>query len=208
MDNLVLNYLVSNRTPGLNGAMLWISEMSSPIAVVVMVSVIGLLLAMKLQVFDACWLVLTTFTGQFLCAVLKRLIDRPRPPMEDMLVAEYTGSLPSQHVTGISILLVGLLFVGWKWLNSPISRIWAVAKVSFVIMLVAIDRLYLGVHYLTDVLGAFVLSALVLSLAISLYPKLHHRRVKAVQPKNLEELAAQFEAGTPRSPAPTAEPSA
>jgi len=106
--------------------------------------------------------------------VLKELVDRARPDI-DRLVPGNGPSFPSGHVMA-AIAIWGLL--------PPVVALvsgrhrawwWSVAVSATVIAAVAFSRVYLGVHWLTDVLGALLLGALYL-LAVEWLLEWHHRR--------------------------------
>lgn len=106
--------------------------------------------------------------------VLKLLINRPRPDLERLV--EGTGfSFPSGHVMAAIALwglvppVVGLLTHRRRWW-------WASVIVSGLIVLaVGMSRIYLGVHWLSDVVGAFLLGSLYL-LAVEWLLEWHHDR--------------------------------
>lgn len=78
--------------------------------------------------------------------VLKGLIERPRPPEEFRLVAEHTASLPSGHATA-AVALAVVLTVRWGGRRALVVAAWVNAVV------VCATRLYLGVHWATDLLA-------------------------------------------------------
>jgi membrane protein DedA with SNARE-associated domain/membrane-associated phospholipid phosphatase len=98
--------------------------------------------------------VLAVGGGSLLNLVLKTLFHRQRPAFENPIVTFASYSFPSGHTMG-STLFYGLLalFVAmyarrWRW------RVFAMLAAFLVITLVALTRIYLGAHYLSDVMGA------------------------------------------------------
>ena len=104
--------------------------------------------------------------------VLKILFSRNRPA-DINLIVETGFSFPSGHAMmslGIYGFLIYLLLLSDK---NKISKIIGTASLVLLIFLIGISRIYLGVHYATDVIAGFVISASYLLLFIRFtYPKI------------------------------------
>lgn len=105
---------------------------------------------------------------------LKALFERPRPDLWEWIVVETNFSFPSGHATASSALALCLVIIMWqtKW------RYLVIVLASVYVILVGLSRLYLGVHYPTDIIGGWLLSvALVALVTATLYSyKLHKLR--------------------------------
>jgi undecaprenyl-diphosphatase len=118
------------------------------------VAVLGLLLAAYFwRRGDFYWLVtllLVLPPGLLLNVALKHSYQRPRPLLEEPLLTLATYSFPSGHTVAATLfygLLASYLVTrGWRWLP--------LAGAVLMVLLVACSRMYLGVHYLSDVLAA------------------------------------------------------
>jgi undecaprenyl-diphosphatase len=172
-DEPITRALVDLRSPGLDGIVKSVSSLGG-ITVVVLLAL--LLLLMVWQECRALALVLLTATlaRPLLEWGLKELVDRRRPAL-GQLVAGTGPSFPSGHVMA-AIAIWGLL--------PPVMAVvsgrraawwWSVAISSLVVVCVAFSRVYLGVHWFSDVVGAMVLGTLYL-LAVEWLLEWHHRR--------------------------------
>ncbi len=93
----------------------------------------------------------TMLVGSALGAGLKLLVRRDRPPFGDDMAAEIGYSMPSGHALN-GTLAAGLVVVLlWPWLRRRGARGLAVAGAGAVALVVSLDRLVMGVHYLSDV---------------------------------------------------------
>lgn len=158
----------------------WLDQLVTTISALggltVVAAVAGLLL---LLVWHQCralaWTLLAATAARPLLEwALKELVDRPRPDI-DRLVPGNGPSFPSGHVMA-AVAIWGLLPPVVALLAGRRSAWWGSVAISgTVITAVAFSRVYLGVHWLTDVVGALLLGALYL-LAVEALLEWHHRR--------------------------------
>lgn len=87
--------------------------------------------------------------------ILKSIFDRPRPDLWEWLVVETHFSFPSGHATASMALAIVIVALLWKtkW------RIVSIIGAAMYILSIGFSRLYLGVHYPTDILGGWLLGA-------------------------------------------------
>ena len=97
-------------------------------------------------------------------AVLKALIGRPRPLPPVNLMPESEPAFPSGHVLVIATLVVVGLLIAWPAMR-PAVRGLAMTGGITAVLLVALDRLVVGAHWLTDVLGSLALATVIAGLA-------------------------------------------
>lgn len=97
--------------------------------------------------------------------VIKQIIQRPRP-IGINLINEGGYSFPSGHST-TSMAFYGLLiYLIYKYVNNKIFKTILMVLLSLIILMIGISRIYLGVHYASDVLAGFVLGLLFLLVFI------------------------------------------
>lgn len=145
----------------------WVSLAGSPIVRTLMglLVTIGLLLRRE-RVIAAGWIVVLG-GGGILDVLLKQFFNRPRPPLTIMYVSAAGASFPSGHAMG-AIIAYGMLVYIIK-IHSR-SRLLNTSTIVIAVVLVAaigFSRLYLGVHYLSDVLGGYAVGAIWLMTCIA-----------------------------------------
>ena len=94
---------------------------------------------------------------------LKDFFDRPRPFFEGQALTFPGTSFPSGHAMTATALWIALLLIALPHLSRP-RRSWAMAAAVAIVGIVALTRIYLGAHYLTDVLGGIAFGLLWLAL--------------------------------------------
>ena len=98
--------------------------------------------------------------------LLKRILQRPRPT--EFRIIEETGySFPSGH-SMVSMAFYGyLIYLIYKYVENKYVKWILISLLSVLICLIGVSRIYLGVHYTSDVLGGFLISISYLVIYIS-----------------------------------------
>lgn len=108
--------------------------------------------------------------------LLKRILRRPRPT--EFRIVEETGySFPSGH-SMVSMAFYGyLIYLIYRYIKNKYIKWSLIVLLSILICLIGISRIYLGVHYTSDVLGGFLLSISYLVVYISLIKNLKIKNI-------------------------------
>lgn len=114
----------------------------------------------------------TSVLGSGIMTVItKLLVDRTRPNIDYALYFEKGASFPSAHAALIFSLCGFLIYYTWRLRSSVMFKIFIISILSLVIVLIGFSRLYLGVHFLSDVLAGYLVGLLWVFIAIHIYPK-------------------------------------
>ena len=139
-------------------------------AIFLSIATIALLLLIKnkkigLSIFSN--IVIITILNQ----LLKRILRRPRPT--EFRIVEETGySFPSGH-SMVSMAFYGyLIYLIYRYIENKYIKWLLIVLLSILICLIGISRIYLGVHYTSDVFGGLLLSISYLVVYISLIKKI------------------------------------
>lgn len=123
-----------------------------------------------------CWVAGTAVAGTALQQVLKAVVGRHRPVWPDPVDSAQYAAFPSGHAMtaavagGLALWLLRLYGTRRRWL-------WCAASLTAVSVAgVGFTRVYLGVHWATDVLGGWFLGAALVAAAAITYPRRHGTR--------------------------------
>jgi undecaprenyl-diphosphatase len=95
--------------------------------------------------------------------------SRPSPDLVNILVDESDLGFPSGHAF-FSLIFLGILaYIISCHLRNPWHRILSLAALSLLILLVGVSRIYLGVHWPSDVLGGYLFGGFFLILLVLFY---------------------------------------
>ena len=144
---------------GVDAALLLTALGSTPFAIGVLTLVV-LLLAIKQHWGDLLFILCAVGGGIPLNGELKRVFDRPRPLFESPLLAFDGNSFPSGHAMAATVLYGGLLMLMLERISSPVWRGCAATAAAVLIGVVAATRVFLGAHYVTDVVGGIAFGLL------------------------------------------------
>jgi undecaprenyl-diphosphatase len=112
----------------------------------------------------AWWAFATMMVGWNLALVLKYVVRRARPVVEDAVAHAPGYSFPSGHAANAAIAATALVVLLWPVVESRTGRSVLVAAAALIAVITCLDRVYLGVHFPSDVTAGLILGVgLVLS---------------------------------------------
>ncbi|KQU39275.1 MULTISPECIES: phosphatase PAP2 family protein [unclassified Rhodococcus (in: high G+C Gram-positive bacteria)] len=177
-DRDVLDWMVDHRSAALTDAMTVITTVGNTAGVALVTVVVALILVRRGHRHLGPGLVATVFTGWLVMNALKYAIRRTRPPVPERLVDISTYSFPSGHamVSATFAAAVITLLVALDAFDSARKRTRAAAAVvTAATLLIGFSRVYLGAHWLSDVVVGWLLGALVGVAGIAVVSRLSGR---------------------------------
>ena len=158
-DRAVLLWINATFPGWLDAPMRLVTALGYYWLVIPLLAVAMLVFYRKGWMLSAVLLFVSTAGGMVLTTVLKSVFRRARPELLDSGYTASFYSFPSGHAT-IAVGFYGMLSVIlWYQIHSPVRWLVAVSGLSLV-GLIGFSRLYLGVHYPTDVLAGFLAAPL------------------------------------------------
>lgn len=181
------NYAVTHE--GFVIAMRLISDSGSALAWQVVFAVVVAWLLWRRLPRLALFVVVTTAGSSLLNTTVKASVDRLRPVVTDPVAQEPGLSFPSGHAQAAVVGYTVLLLVFLPLLNGAWRRV-ALTLAALMVLAIGFSRIALGVHYLSDVLGGFVLGAAwVAAMAAAFNATRAHRGISTADRVGLEPRA-------------------
>ena len=127
---------------------------SPPVLSFFVLAVVGAL-AVRRQLHALALLLVASAGGLLLNELLKDLFGRPRPPLEFHLTQVRSMSFPSGHAMLSAIIYLTLAAFLARLVKPPALKLYFVGLASLLTLVVGASRVYLGVHYASDVLAGW-----------------------------------------------------
>lgn len=104
----------------------------------------------------ALWALATMVTGWAVAVALKLVVQRARPAVDDPFASHAGYSFPSGHATNNAIVVTTVVLLFWPVLGATARRVVPVVGALWVLLTCA-DRLFMGAHFLSDVVAGVLL---------------------------------------------------
>jgi len=167
VDVAVAQWFHAHATPTLTRVMLLITHLHDPLMVIAGMVLVAAYLAWKRRWYWLVCLSVCVPSGMLLNVLMKYAFQRARPSFDHPLLTLSTYSFPSGHVAAATLFygVIAAMLVtqtaAWRW------RVLVALLALAMVATVAVTRMYLGVHYLSDVLAAFAEGVAWLALCLT-----------------------------------------
>jgi len=165
-DPSVAAWFAAHRT-SLEGQLgLILAKATSPVVLICLTAVAALVLWRRARKLEAAILTGAVVVAYAVGYVAKHLEGRARPLAPINLAPETEASFPSGHVLVVATIAFVALGLAWRHLSTTMRVVAGVAA-GLVTAAVALDRLLVGAHWMTDILGSLFLAALIVAIALA-----------------------------------------
>ena len=162
--SLISNNLIKDNITPIVKTLTYLSSAIFLISLTILLSII--IRNKKLPLF----IIINLASSYLLNNILKLIFRRDRPSMYN-LITEKGYSFPSGH-SMVSFAYYGLLiYLIYKYIDNKVLKYILIFILTTIILLVGLSRIYLGVHYTTDVLGGYIFGLLYLIIFINYIEK-------------------------------------
>jgi undecaprenyl-diphosphatase len=155
-DDAVMRFMGSHQVPWISNTLVEVTSLGTGIVVAMIVAVSALFLWLYDYRHSATLLLVTTIGGLLLNLVLKLGFNRPRPQFFDWGTHAVSSSFPSGHAMSAAIVYPTVAYLAARLQRSGWARFFTMLTAAFLVLLICLSRVYLGVHYPSDVAAGVI----------------------------------------------------
>jgi undecaprenyl-diphosphatase len=170
-DNTIISFVQGLESPGLTSIMKLFSIIGDTPAVIVLSLVVLLFLYVVLKHRSELVLFVVALSGSaILNLLLKYFFQRARPEIHRLVEIE-GYSFPSGHAMNACTVYTIIAFLLWHNIATKSGRTILIFISAVMILSIGISRIYLGVHYPSDIIGGYLASGTWITIAIWYFQK-------------------------------------
>jgi undecaprenyl-diphosphatase len=169
IDGSIHDWAVSERTSGATAFFTGMTIIGGPLGLAVLLTIVGIILAIRRRWSWLIYLAVTFAGGWLLDLELKRYFARARPIAAEMLRRANGYSFPSGHALGSAVAFGALAYLAFRAIRSWPVKTAVIAFLYTLVASVALSRVYLGVHWISDVLAGVTVGTVWVTTATVAY---------------------------------------
>lgn len=170
LDVPLIGYIVQHRTVVLTQIMRYITILGEIWFVVPAALLVAFILERRSRFWQASYMLVSTVLGAGICdLIFKLVVARPRPPLHWSDAPVIGFAFPSGHAT-LTVFYIILAYILTRTLSKKWARIAVWSGAMILVLAVGLSRVYLGVHWPTDVLGGWALALFWSGLVVTIMP--------------------------------------
>lgn len=155
VDEAVLQSINAQSSPFLDTFFIVTTQLGGVAGIIIITLGLIAILGIRKSYRKATLLAASVAGAAALNIAFKYIFERARPDLWEQLVIETSFSFPSGHAMASSALAFAVMVIAWN----TRYRWFAIAGGGLFVLVVGVSRLYLGVHYPTDIVAGWLLSA-------------------------------------------------
>lgn len=137
-------------------ALLDLTALGGPTVIALVVLALVGFLVVQARYWTAVFVFMTALSGEVVSFAMKSLFARPRPGLAPHLREAFSSSFPSGHAMQSAIIYLTLGAMLMRLTSGRLTKIYCFTVAMLLTFLVGLSRVWLGVHYPTDVIGGWV----------------------------------------------------
>lgn len=201
LDQPLLDWVLSVRTPTLDSVIAFYSNTGGPVLQPIITAAVVIFLSWRWRSRTPVVLTVIAVAGSLLLTVIgKELVGRARPPIEAAIPPlEHSPSFPSGHTLNAIVIAGIVCYLMLHWFRTRgVRTLWVILMAVYAVTM-GLSRVYLGHHWLTDVVVGWLIGLAWIAVVITLHRLWLTARAKHGQPRwnaMLDQLKPK-ESGSP-----------
>jgi undecaprenyl-diphosphatase len=143
--------------PWMAGALEDLTAIGGPTVLFLMILAVVGFLVLQTRYRTALFVAATAFSGELVNHAMKFAFNRPRPSIVPHLRDVFSSSFPSGHAMESAIVYLTLGAMLMRVAERRVTKLYILGMAMLLTFLVGVSRVYLGVHYPTDVIGGWII---------------------------------------------------
>ncbi len=186
-DDAVLQWIADHRSPKFEPVMLEITFLGTGTVVMMIVGVSALFLWLSQHRYSAMLLLVATAGGILINNLLKAGFGRPRPQIFDWGTHVVSWSFPSGHAMSAAVVYGTVAYLAARLQRRHWHRAVTLLIAATLILLIGASRLYLGVHYPSDVIAGIIIGLAWAAFCMSTLEAIQlHRKRRATRERRTD----------------------
>lgn len=203
-DNAVMFWVRDHRIPWLERTMIELTALGNWTVVGMVGAVAALFLTLTRHKHSALLLVVSTAGGVVINGALKAAFSRPRPEVFEWQTLATSSSFPSGHATAAALVYGTVAYLAARLHKRRWARFLTMFVALVFILLVCASRVYLGVHYPSDVLGGVISGLAWAAFCMATLEAIQHIAMRRAPEMLVDEQPAPKDIRTPEDEAKAA----
>jgi undecaprenyl-diphosphatase len=180
-DASVHDWVIGERNSGATFFFTIVTNIGSPVGITVVLAIVALVLAVGRRWRWILYVVVTASGGWLLENELKRYFARARPAVAEMLRHANGYSFPSGHAMGSAVACGAMAYLAFRAIKSWPLTAAVIAFLYTFVAAVALSRVYLGVHWISDVVAGVTAGTVWVTTTTVAYETM--RRIRSARSK-------------------------
>lgn len=164
INRVVATFIQSIQTPQLTKIMIFLTDVGSPVNITMMCLVLILVLWLHKKPHHMVQFIAAVLVGITTVSLIKIIVKLPRPA--GSLITETGYSFASGHAATATIFFLLIAYAYKSHIRSPFLRRLFIIANCLIAFSIGFSRLYLGVHYATDVIFGFFIGLTVFAISV------------------------------------------
>lgn len=169
-DTVIREWIYARRTPALNSFFILITYMGNWQSITLLAVILLLIPASRKKIGFP--LVVTSLSSTVFYKLVKECFQRPRPDLSVRIIEQGGYSFPSGHSMNGLVCFGMLIYLVRRYCKNKRTANILTVLLIFMIVFIGFSRVYVGVHFPTDVLGGWTIGLAYLMTAIYIFEKI------------------------------------